>query len=212
MRPFVFFLAASLLLAGCSSPGPKKSKKGKSKLTRYTFEDKDSNSETGEAWEKESDDDATLIDKDGKAVSLAKWQGQPVVLVFMRGFAGYICPYCATYTAQISTRYKEIKAAGAEVVVVYPTKEDEIEKVDSFVAAVDEILADEGEDAIPFTVLLDPGVKVVKKYNLEWDLSRPSTFVLDAKGTIAYAYVGKTLDDRPAVDRIIKEVQALASE
>lgn len=209
MRPFVFLLATSLLLAGCSSSGPKK---GKSKLTRYTFEDKDSNSETGEAWEKEADDGPTLIDTTGEPVRLSKWRGQPVVLVFMRGFAGYICPYCATYTAQISTRYQEIKAAGAEVVIVYPTKEDETAQVDAFVAAVDEILADEGEDAIPFTVLLDPGVKVVKKYNLEWDLSRPSTFVLDARGTVTYAYIGKTLDDRPAVDRILAEVRALSPE
>jgi len=61
-------------------------------------------------------------------------------------------------------------------------------------------------------VFLDPGVKVVKTYNLEWDLSRPSTFILDAQGVIRYAYVGKKSSDRPSVDRIVEEVKKLAQE
>lgn len=223
MRAWPLLLASTLvipvlLLGGCASPGDggdapgvEAPQKKKSRLHRFNFADRPSNQKTGSKLESKADP-TTLVGRDGEDVPLSSYQGKPLVLVFMRGFPGFICPYCTTYTAQIATRYAEIKAAGAEVVVVYPTKEEDAAKIEEFVRAANEILEEEGEGAIPFPVLLDPGTKVVRKYRLEWDLSRPSTFILDAKGTIRYAYVGKTSDDRPAVDRIVKEVEALVKE
>jgi cytochrome oxidase Cu insertion factor (SCO1/SenC/PrrC family) len=40
----------------------------------------------------------TLVDAEGKEVELSSLLGKPMVLVFMRGFAGSVCPYCTTYT------------------------------------------------------------------------------------------------------------------
>lgn len=184
----------------------------KSKLNRFDskWTDEPSNRKTGDKLPTQGD--ATLVGPDGKPVSLASYEGKPLVLVVMRGFAGFICPFCATQTAQLATRYGELTAAGAEVVIVYPTKDEQQSKIDEFVAAVNAALAEEGEESIPFKVLLDPGVKLVKKYNLEGiDLSRPSTFVLDVEGVVAYAYVGKKIYDRPTVDRILNEVKALGA-
>ncbi len=219
-----FWIATGLslslaVLVGCKSSGtsgggddtalatPTKA----TRLTRYVFKDTGSNQETGGQIDKKGDT-SVFIGAEGEEVLLSSYQGQPVLLVFMRGFAGFICPYCTTYTAQIATRYEEFKAAGAEVLIVYPTKEDDTQRIDVFVEACNEILEAEGADALPFPVLLDPGARVVKKYNLEWDLSRPASFVLDARGKIRYAYVGKTTDDRPSVDRVLREIQALSQE
>ena len=74
---------------------------------------------------------------------------------------------------------------------------------------VNAILEEEGDDAVPFPVALDPGLRSTRRFNLLGDLSRPSTFVLDGGGTIRYAFVGETPDERPAVTRIIEELEAL---
>lgn len=206
-------LAVALALTGCESTETKADAETppakKSKLTRFTFTGGDANSETGVKLPGE--EEATLVGQDGKLVRVSDFKGKPLVVVFMRGFAGFICPFCTTYTAQIATRYDELKGLGAEVLLVYPTKEAETGKVEEFVGACNEILEEEGKEALPFPVFLDPGLKVVKRYRLEGDLSKPSTFVLDAEGTVRYAYVGEAKDDRPPVDRIVKEVSALKS-
>lgn len=194
-----------------AAPASRPAQAKASRLRRFTFPDRPSNRETGGTLPEAAtpaDEDA-LVGPDGKPVRLSRYRGRPLVLVFLRGFVGYICPYCTTYTAQLATRYEELRAAGAEVVVVYPTREDDAERVQEFVAACDEILAEEGEDALPFTVLLDAGTKVVRRYNLEWELARPSTFVLDAEGRVRYAYVGRSTEDRPSVDRVLAEVREL---
>ncbi len=202
------------LLVGCNGgpegngDGPATPPTKSKRIARFTFKNLDSNQETGSVLTGKT---AKLVNSKGESVELASFQGKPLVLVFMRGFFGDICPYCTTYTAQIADRYVELKKAGAEVLVVYPTKANETKKVDEFKKIVNEILLEDGKDAIPFPVFLDPGTKVVQHYNLVGDLSKPSTFVLDAKGKITYVYIGRSTDDRPSVDRILEEVKALSS-
>ncbi|MGE0706377.1 MAG: peroxiredoxin family protein [Planctomycetota bacterium] len=150
-----------------------------------------------------------LVNAEGKEVTLASLLGKPLVLVFMRGFNGDICPYCTTYTAQMAARYAEFREAGAEILVVYPTREGDAEQVKVFKDIVKDILSTEGEAAIPFPVYLDLGTRVVKHYNLVGDLSKPSTFVLDPEGKIQYLYVGRDTDDRPALDRVLEEVRRM---
>jgi peroxiredoxin len=213
MRTVVTLALLSLtVVAGCASTDNGDTKPKKSRLTRFAFKkDLESNRPTGKKLPKQ--EGVELVDAMGKSVKLSDFRGKPMVLAVMRGFAGFVCPYCTTQTAQLATRYEEIKAAGAEVVIVYPTKSEEPEKIKDFVEACNEILEEEGEDALPFPVLLDPGVKLVTKYNLEGiDLSRPSLFVLDAEGLVRYAYVGKKVSDRPSPDRILEELSALTKD
>jgi peroxiredoxin len=204
------------LLSACANRAPQpdpydydygESAQSQSKLTRYTFDDVDGNGETGESLP--GADEAELIDGQGQVRRLSEFHGKPVVLVFTRGFVGFICPYCSTYTAQIATRYAELTAAGAEVVLVFPSQDDSEGRRGEFVAAVEEILAEEGAEALPFPVFLDPGLRTTTQFNLLGDLSKPATFVLDAEGLVRYAYVGRAPDERPTVDRILRELQAL---
>jgi peroxiredoxin len=203
-------LAAVLLLAGCKSdpqPAPAPTPPpATSRLHRFAYKaDAPSNRETGAPL----GEDAELTTPEGQTVHISDRRGKPVVLVFNRGFAGVICPYCTTYTAQLADRYDEIKALGAEVLLVYPTKDADQAKVAEFKAAVEDILKEEGEGGLPFPVYLDRGLVATTRFNLTGDLTKPSTFVLDAQGIVRYAYVGNAPDERPAIERIIEELRKL---
>jgi peroxiredoxin len=222
MRLLSVFACAALVLGlvGCNDtqpdPAPKeepsslrKKLKHPGKLTFHEFKGQDSNQATGG---KIKGDNVNLVNAEGKEVALSTLLGKPLVMVFMRGFNGDVCPYCTTYTAQMATRYEEFKKAGAEILVIYPTREDDNEQVGVFKDIVTEILEEEGESAIPFPVYLDLGTRVVKHYNLIGDLSKVATFVLDANGKIHYLYVGRDTDDRPSLDRVLEEVRRLGGQ
>jgi len=174
----------------------------------FAFEDLGSNRPTGERIE--GGEEAEFVAADGSVVRLSDFRGRPLVLVFNRGFVGYVCPYCATYTAQLAARHDEVVDLGARVLLVYPSEEDDPDVRRRFVDAVEGLLASDGAGALPFPVLLDPGLRATRRFNLLGDLTRPSTFVLDAWGVVRYAYVGQEPDERPAVDRILSELEALA--
>src|SRR5438270_1065290 len=69
--------------------------------------------------------DLTFRDSAGAAVDLKKYRGHKnVVLVFMRGFPGYICPGCSTQTSHLIRSYDEFAKRDAEVLVVFPGRKD----------------------------------------------------------------------------------------
>lgn len=171
-------------------------------LEQFVFDDFPANLPVGAP---PPDPTAEFVAADGKRVRLADYRGRVVVLVFTRGYPGYVCPMCTTYTAQISASYPRIREAGAEVLLVFPGDEG---KVDEFIAACRAIQEQEGPGALPFPVLLDPKLTAVERFNLRADLAKPATYVLDAQGDVRYAFVGKEPHERPSVDRILSEVQA----
>lgn len=147
---------------------------------------------------------ATFIDRNGARVALADFRAKKnLVVIFTRGFPGYLCPLCTSYTAQVAHRYPEIAAAGAEVLVVFPGSP---ENVDDFVRAAREIVDLEGEGALPFPVLLDVELRNVDLFGIRGDLSKPATYVIDREGKVRYAFVGELPHERPDVDVIIAEL------
>ena len=218
MRRIIALFVLSCALLGCASSGAgspddpqpaRKKRKHANHAGSLKFHEFKGEEPTTKPKGKIKGEGIKLVDAKGKDVELSSLLGKPLVLVFMRGFAGTVCPYCTSYTAQMASRYDEFTAAGAEILIVYPTREEDREQVKTFVEIVDEILAEEGQASIPFPVYLDLGVKVVKHYNLVGDLSKPSTFVLDPSGKIRYLYVGRDADDRPSLGRVLAEVKKL---
>lgn len=201
--------ALLMALAGCRTQAEAEQGGSTARSSRHKEfkQDLASNRETGKPLD--GGEEARFVDPQGQERLLSSWRGRPVVLVFTRGFAGYVCPWCTSYTAQIAQRYAEIQARGAEVLLVYPATADDKETKDRFIKAVEELLAEEGAAGLPFPVFLDPGLAAVKRFNLSGELSKPSTFVLDANGVVTYAYVGSAPDERPSVERIVKELTAL---
>src|SRR5262245_43074853 len=58
---------------------------------------------------------------DGAKVRLSEVARKgPVVLVVLRGFPGYQCPVCTAQVGELMGKAKQIQAAGASVVLVYP--------------------------------------------------------------------------------------------
>lgn len=212
---FAAGLLVTLALVGCvgnqaepeqKPPARRPPPASSSKLHRFAFKSEaPPNRDTGTPLPGE---DAELTAPDGRVVRISDFRGRPVVLVFNRGFAGFVCPYCATYTAQLATKYEEIRAAGAELLLVYPTRETDEARVLEFTDAVNEILEEEGEGALPFPVFLDRGLAATVRFNLTGDITKPSTFVLDRTGVVRYAHVGVAPDDRPSVERVMEELRA----
>lgn len=175
-------------------------------IDQFEFADREANAPTGLA---PPELEAEFIDAEGKTFRLSDLAGRPFVLVFTRGYPGYVCPLCTTYTAQICAAYEDVRATGAEVLLVFPGDET---KVEDFVAACRAILAEEGRTALPYPVLLDPDLTAVRRFDILADLSKPSTYVVDGSGTIRYAYVGSAPHERPSVERILAELRKIAPE
>ena len=165
-------------------------------LERYTIE----GAATGPVAEAPPATDFELIRADGSVVKLSGFKGKPVVMVFTRGFPGYICPMCVAYTAHLSEAYGEIKKRGAELVIVFPGPKD---RMDAFIKACASAVQENGPDYLPFPVCLDADLDVVSRFNLKADLSRPATFVFDGRGETQFCHLGADPSERPAIEAIL---------
>lgn len=156
---------------------------------------------------KTADDDLALkfVDKDGKPIDLTQYRDKKnVLLVVMRGFAGMICPNCTAQTSRLIKNHEEFRKRDAEVLVVYPGP---TEKVSDFVAA-SRTLAD--NDAVQFQLLLDADFTVTDKLGIRGDLAKPSTYILDKKGKVRFAYVGSSTSDRPSIKAMLTQLDNIA--
>ncbi len=145
-----------------------------------------------------------FLSADGTVIDLGAYakSKKPVVVVVLRGFAGQVCLYCAAQTAALCNRIGDFRKAGAEVVVIYPGP---AEAAPAFVQAVQSLR----KDPPPMPVALDVSLLLVRALGIEDNLSRPTSLVLDGAGKVRYAYVGKTIADRPSADDLLHEVDKL---
>jgi peroxiredoxin len=127
----------------------------------------------------------------------------------MRGFAGFVCPYCTAQTAELLNRQDEILAKQAKLFIAYPGPADTIPK---FLDAVRAYMESEEDADLAIPLFMDVDLKAVDALGIRHRLARPSTFVLDADGTLVYAYVGKNAYDRPALDDILRVLDRAPDE
>lgn len=67
--------------------------------------------------------------------------------------------------------------------------------------------------ALPWPILSDPCAQAAATYGvaeqlfgvLEW-VNRPSCFVVAPDGVLRWQYIGRELEDRPAVDDVLNQV------
>lgn len=151
-----------------------------------------------------------FVGLDGKEHGLEQYRGNKhVVLVITRGDIRLVCPYCTSQTARLIENYKKISEREAEVVLVYPVRNSEDEKgLDKLLAAVRETL-DDDEAKVPFPICFDPERRAVKQLKIEESLSKPATYIIDRSGKVRFAYVGHFASDRPSVDAILKQLDAI---
>ncbi|HSE24439.1 MAG TPA: peroxiredoxin family protein [Pyrinomonadaceae bacterium] len=151
--------------------------------------------------------DFTLEDIQGKQVSLSETRGKlPTVLVFYRG---HWCPFCAHQLAELRSLLK-----ADEQVRVLAVSVDDHEKTKQL---IDKIAAD-GNGAVNYKMLSDPGHKVIDAYGLhdpaydgtKFDgIPHPTVYVIDKNGRVAWAKVETDYKVRPSNADIRAALEAL---
>ena len=139
--------------------------------------------------------DFTLSTPTGKTVALSTEQsGHDLVLVILRGFPGYQCPYCVKQVHDFVDHSSDFKAKNTRVLLVYPGPPADLdEHAKKFL---------EKQADLPSNIVLvtDPDYKVTNLYGLRWDAPHetayPSTFVLDKKGTVVFEKISHGHGDR----------------
>ncbi len=145
--------------------------------------------------------DFVLATPEGKSVRLSEaiLKG-PVVLVVLRGYPGYQCPYCNRQVQDFIQRSQGFADAGARVVMVYPGPPQDLG------VKAGEFLADK-KFPDNFDLLLDPGYEFTNLYGLRWDAPHetayPSTFLIDRQGFIFFSKIVKEHGGRSTAAEIL---------
>lgn len=140
-----------------------------------------------------------FLSADGKVIDLKERSGKrPAVLVFLRGFSGQVCLYCAAQTAALSNAMPQFIGKNIDVYLVYPGP---VDAVPAFIQAVRSLR----KEPPPMPVCLDVSLLAVRALGIEDNLAKPTSVIIDATGQVRWAYVGKTIADRPAVTDLLRE-------
>ncbi|HEX3628106.1 MAG TPA: peroxiredoxin-like family protein [Verrucomicrobiae bacterium] len=145
----------------------------------------------------------TLDDQSVRLTDLTATSG--VVVVVLRGWPGYQCPFCTKQAHDYVGNAGKLKAAGVQVVMVYPGPADDLK------AHATEFLQDKNWPK-DFLFVLDPDYSFTKAYGLRWDAPKetayPSTFIVGKDGKITFAHVSKKHGDRVGSDTVLKALNA----
>jgi thioredoxin-dependent peroxiredoxin len=139
--------------------------------------------------------DFTLSTATGKAVTLSSEQGgHGLVLVILRGFPGYQCPFCVKQVHDFVGRASDFKAKNTRVLLVYPGPPADLDQ------HAKEFLEKQAELPSNIVLVTDPDYKVTNLYGLRWDAPHetayPSTFILDKKGMVVFEKISHRHGDR----------------
>jgi len=124
----------------------------------------------------------------------------PVVLVVLRGYPGYQCPYCNRQVQDFISKSRGFIDAGARVLLVYPGPPDNLAaKATEFTTG--KMLPDN------FDLLIDPGYEFTNLYGLRWDAPHetayPSTFLIDRHGVVFFSKIVKEHGGRTTAAEIL---------
>jgi peroxiredoxin len=135
-----------------------------------------------------------LLDGAGQVHRLDALDGDKILLVFFRGFW---CESCQTQLGLMTSEHQDIIDRGAVTVA---------------------ISADSAEPggALPFLVLSDPDLRVIRRYGVLHQpddngpgIARPSVFLLDRSRTVRYAYIGVDANDRPKLEALLLALDSI---
>jgi peroxiredoxin len=145
--------------------------------------------------------EARLTTVDGRTLRLSETASNgPVVLLVLRGYPGYQCPFCTRQVRQFIREAPKFTAAGAQVVMVYPGPPQDL------MNRAMEFLSDK---PLPpgFHLVLDADYRFTNRYGLRWDAPRetayPSTFLIDRGGVILFAKIVKAHGGRASPQEIL---------
>ncbi|MFY9855764.1 MAG: peroxiredoxin family protein [Terracidiphilus sp.] len=147
----------------------------------------------------------TLLTPTGSSISLASdTRKGTTVLVILRGFPGYQCPYCVRQVHDFAEHASDFAAKKVRVLFVYPGPP----------AALDdhakEFLTKEADLPANIQLVVDPDYRVTNLYGLRWDAPHetayPSAFILDKHRTIKFEKISHTHGDRTTAEDVLKQI------
>lgn len=139
--------------------------------------------------------DFTLTTLTGTPVQLTKeHHGHLLVLVVLRGYPGYQCPFCQKQVHDFVEHAADFASKKASVLLVYPGPSADLDQ------HAKEFLAKQADMPANIVLVTDPDYKVTNLYGLRWDAPHetayPSTFVIDKNGSILFEKISKVHGDR----------------
>ena len=149
----------------------------------------------------------TLMTPEGAKLSLDGVRGKgTLVLVMLRGYPGYQCPYCVKQVHDFVENADKFASAKAGVLLVYPGPQAELD------AKAKEFLAkQQGELPANVKLVVDPDYKMTNQYGLRWDAPRetayPSTFLIDRNGVVFFEKVSRSHGDRTSAADLLTELE-----
>ncbi|TWU38777.1 AhpC/TSA family protein [Novipirellula aureliae] len=155
--------------------------------------------------------DLTFTNEAGITVKLADIMSKDyLVLVITRGWNNGVCIYCVSQTSRWARRYEELAEYNAQLAVVFPV-ETQTDATHSSDLSSRIRKAPIDNDRIPFPILLDVNLAGVDQLGIRSQLAKPSTYIIDRKGRVRFAYVGESIADRPTVDSILSQLSQIVS-
>ena len=151
--------------------------------------------------------DFTLSTPSGKAVRmLADLRGHTLVLVVLRGFPGYQCPYCVRQVHDFIEHASDFAAKDTRVLLVYPGPPANLDQ------HAKEFLEKQAELPANIILVTDPDYTMTNLYDLRWDAPNetayPSTFVLDKKGMVLFEKISHGHGDRLSAEDALEHLPA----
>lgn len=139
---------------------------------------------------------------DGKPVELNQIaRGRTTVLVVLRGWPGYQCPFCTTQVYEYIEHAPQFDAQNVGVVLVYPGPSEQL------AAHAKEFLQDKHWPS-SLTFAVDPNYAFTEQYGLRWsapgETAYPSTFIINGDGTIQFAHVSREHGDRVSAAAVLR--------
>lgn len=139
--------------------------------------------------------DFTLSTPTGRVVRMSRVRrGHDLVLVVLRGYPGYQCPYCVRQVHDFIDHASDFRARNTRVLLIYPGPPAALDQ------RAKEFLAKEANLPSNIILITDPDYTVTNLYGLRWDAPHetvyPSTFILNTKGIIVFEKISHTHGNR----------------
>lgn len=151
--------------------------------------------------------DFTLQTITGQSVHLSEQTAKgKTVLIFLRGYPGYQCPFCQKQAHDFIAHAKDFAGKNTSVLLVYPGPPAQLDD------HAKEFLSKQAALPANITLVTDPDYTVTNLYGLRWnapdETAYPSTFILSPGRTILFEKISRSHGDRTTATDVLKEIPA----